>query len=84
MLETTFHYCAARFAAPRAGEVVAMEAYERIVRKALADGEDNTELKDRMTAAGIADEKAAAAAAAYQSRLPEMQACMVEATAQVS
>jgi len=61
-----------------------MEAYERIVRKALADGENNTQLKDRLTAAGIAVEQATAAAAAYQSRLPEMQACMMEATSQVS
>jgi len=61
-----------------------MEAYERIVRKALADGENNTQLKDRLTAAGIAVEQATAAAAAYQSRLPEMQACMMEATSQIS
>lgn len=75
---------AAPAAAPRAGEIVALEAYERIVRKALADGESDAQLADRLKTAGIAGEQAAAAAAAYESRLPEMRARMVEAASQVS
>jgi hypothetical protein len=68
---------------PRAGEVVALEAYERIVRKALADSEDEGQMADRLKAAGVAGEQAAAAATVYNSRLPEMRAHLLEATAQV-
>jgi hypothetical protein len=68
---------------PRAGETVALEAYERMVQKALSDGTSQVELEDRLKAAGIAAEQAAAASAAYQLRLPEMRAQMAEASAQV-
>ena len=70
-------------AVPRAGEIAALEAYERIVRKALSDGEGEVDVEDRLRAAGIADEQAAAASAAYKSRMPEMRAQMAEAAAQV-
>ena len=72
-----------RCAVPRAGETAALEAYERMVRKALSDGEGDAELEDRLKAAGIAAAQAAAASAAYKSRLPEMRARMAEAAAQV-
>jgi hypothetical protein len=62
---------------------MALEAYERIVRRALVDGESEDELAGRLKTAGVAADQAAAAAAAFQARLPEMRAHMVEATAQV-
>jgi hypothetical protein len=70
-------------AAPRAGEVVALQAYERIVRNALAANESDVQLLARLNAAGVVAEQAAAAAGAYKSRLSEMLAHLDEETAKV-
>jgi hypothetical protein len=70
-------------AAPRAGEVVALQAYERIVRKALAANESDVQLLARLKAAGVVADQAAAAAGAYKSRLSEMLAHLDEETAKV-
>ena len=53
------------------------------MRRALATGESDSQLADRVKAAGVSPEQAAAAAAAYKSRLPEMRAHFTEAMAQV-
>ena len=70
-------------AAPRAGEMVALEAYVRIVRRALADGESGTQLAEWLKVAGVAPQQAAAAAAVFAARLPEMRTHMVGAMSQV-
>jgi hypothetical protein len=49
----------------------------------MIDGESEDGLTGRLKAVGVAADQAAAAAAAFQARRPEMRAHMVEATAQV-
>eukprot|EP00286_Rhodomonas_abbreviata_P016166 CAMPEP_0181324424 /NCGR_PEP_ID=MMETSP1101-20121128/20352_1 /TAXON_ID=46948 /ORGANISM="Rhodomonas abbreviata, Strain Caron Lab Isolate" /LENGTH=272 /DNA_ID=CAMNT_0023432599 /DNA_START=13 /DNA_END=832 /DNA_ORIENTATION=- len=71
-------------AVPRSGETAAVQAYVRIVRKAVQDGEDDDEIRRKLTEAGVQEEQAKAAIAALRARKDEIRAHMVEATSELS
>lgn len=56
----------------------------RIVRQALADGDDSTALAARLQEAGLTPDQAAAAADAHRARQDELRAHAVEATSSLS
>jgi len=58
---------------PRAGETAAVEAYTRIVRKAISEGENDNEVQEKLIAAGVQEDQAKAAIAALRIRMDEVR-----------
>eukprot|EP00961_Rhodomonas_salina_P262633 3549082-Rhodomonas_salina.2 len=58
---------------PRAGETAAVEAYLRIVRRAISDGEDDNQIREKLSTAGVQEEQAKAAVACLNARREEIR-----------
>jgi hypothetical protein len=58
---------------PRAGEAAGIDAYARIVRKAISDGENDSQILEKLVAAGVQEDQANAAVTALRVRMDEVR-----------